>query len=89
MRSQLKNRRGKCFLPHWDLNHGPLETNDLRFLISLFGNVCLNKMSKKYGIKSLFKRLQGNERMLVFQYEKIFAYHQNMLVVQYQKNIYI
>ena len=27
--------------------------------------------------------------MLVFQYEKIFAYHQNMLVVQYQKNIYM
>ena len=24
MRSQLKNERGKLFLPHRDLNHGPL-----------------------------------------------------------------
>ena len=35
MRSQLKNKRGKFFLPQRDLNHGPLEpkasvlTNDL------------------------------------------------------------
>ena len=25
MRSQLKKERGKFFLPHWDLNHGPPE----------------------------------------------------------------
>ena len=25
MRWQFKNKRGKCFLPHQDLNHGPLE----------------------------------------------------------------
>ena len=26
MRSQFKNERGKLFLPHWDLNHGPLKS---------------------------------------------------------------
>ena len=26
MRSQLKNKRGHFFLPHWDLNHGTLES---------------------------------------------------------------
>ena len=49
MRSQHKNARGKFFLQHWDLNHGPHGTKNQRATNEL----CLTPVHAKKNLVGL------------------------------------
>ena len=69
MRSQLKSERGNFFLPHRDLNHGPLQPIASVLTTELHSRDSIEAQNRicNMGVLIWFKR--GNSQMLKIMFQ--------------------